>query len=179
MKNKILKTVALVMSLVLCMGMTVLAAPSKEAGSPVTGGTAEGVSIILEEVSEEDKALIDALKDELAENESILDAKNVIIEGNVEYPVMVTFNVDGVWSGTEGYILAYCDGEWVKLDTTMGNGTMTASLEGEGLVVFVVDETTLAGSTTSPKTSAGAATMVALAGLSAATVACGLKKKRA
>lgn len=199
MKTRFLKTAAAVMAVVMCLGMTVFAAPSPSGSDFVVGGISNAVDADGNDVSGflEVTELPDEYADAAAqirtaeglqaamgadynENMIVLDIVEARVVGDasqVKFPVTITFQVNGVTASTRGTILHYTGNEWEKIPTTMGEGTMTGTFDSLSPVAFVVDKTTLTGGTVSPKTSAQSAAAVALLGLLAATAACGMKKR--
>ena len=199
MKTRFLKTAAAVMAVVMCLGMTVFAAPSPSGSDFVVGGISNAVDADGNDVSGflEVTELPDEYADVAAqlrtaeglqaamgadynENMIVLDIVEARVVGDasqVKFPVTITFQVNGVTASTRGTILHYIGSEWEKIPTTMGEGTMTGTFASLSPVAFVVDKTTLTGGTVSPKTSAQSAAAVALLGLLAATAACGMKKR--
>ena len=199
MKTRFLKTTAAVMAVVMCLGMTVFAAPSPSGSDFVVGGISNAVdadgndiSGFLEVTELPDKyadaaaqirtaeGLQAAMGADYNENMIVLDIVEARVVGDasqVKFPVTLTFQVNGVTASTRGTILHYTGSEWEKIPTTTGEGTMTGTFASLSPVAFVVDKTTLTGGTVSPKTSAQSAAAVALLGLLAATAACGMKKR--
>lgn len=199
MKTRFLKTAAAVMAVVMCLGMTVFAAPSPSGSDFVVGGISNAVDADGNDISGflEVTELPDEYADAAAqirtaeglqaamgadynENMIVLDIVEARVVGDasqVKFPVTITFQVNGVTASTRGTILHYTGSEWEKIPTTMGEGTMTGTFDSLSPVAFVVDKTTLTGGTVSPKTSAQSAAAVALLGLLAATAACGMKKR--
>lgn len=199
MKTRFLKTAAAVMAVVMCLGMTVFAAPSPSGSDFVVGGISNAVDADGNDVSGflEVTELPDEYADVAAqlrtaeglqaamgadynENMIVLDIVEARVVGDasqVKFPVTITFQVNGVTASTRGTILHYTGSKWEKIPTTMGEGTMTGTFASLSPVAFVVDKTTLTGGTVSPKTSAQSAAAVALLGLLAATAACGMKKR--
>ena len=186
MKSRILKTLAAVTAMVLCVGMTVFAAPSNEVTGAVTDVTGGEVGIkepgseyadIIKEVMTEEK-LKELLGDDFNANMTILDIKEVYATGDAKFPAELTFTVDGVTSSTNGFILVWDGTSWTKIAVKAGETILTGTFNSEGIFVFVADKTTLAsGTATSPQTSASAASMAALVGLTSAAAAFGLKRK--
>lgn len=196
MKSRVFKTIGLVAVMVACVGITAFSAPSPSASTVVTGATttAKDAKVVIEEVPAEYKEQVDTIKSEaglkevlgsdFSANMTVSDVVEVRVEflndGNVTFPIDITFEVKGVTASTKGQILHWNKetNAWEKIPTTMGNGTMTGTFSSLSPVAFVVDKTTLAsGTATSPKTSATAAAGVAVLGLAAAAGAFGLKKK--
>lgn len=197
MRRKMVKTIALILVMVFCFGMTASAAPSPFPGTIITEAIAEGVKVIVETIKEVYREIIEYLKSQ-AGFEDILSKvgipydKNLIVAdvvevraesingGKVEYPIDITFTAKGVTPSTKGYVLHWQDdaNAWEKVPTTMGNGTITSTFTSLSPVAFILDKTTLeSGTATSPQTSATAATGAAIIGLSAVAAAVGLKKK--
>lgn len=196
MRRKILKTAAVVMTFVMCLGMTAFAQPSPEAPSFIVSGISKAVDANGNDISkmiekqalpEEYKAVADELRTEEGlkavlgsdynENMVVADVIDVVVKGDIAFPATITFQMKGVTASTKGQILHYNGKEWEKIPTTMGEGTISGTFQSLSPVAFVVDKTTLAGGSTSPKTSAQPVTAVALAGLLAVAAACGMKKR--
>lgn len=197
MKSRILKTIGLVTAVVSCIGMTVFAAPSPVAGTVVTGvesavdnkGTSVNVVTtttipetsknVAAEIKTETK-LKEVLGSDFNENLTVVDVQEAYVVGDaslVTFPIDITFTMKGVTKSTKVQILHYKDGAWEKIQTTVGEGTVTGRFYSLSPVAFVVDKTTMATGTPSPETSASAVSAVALVGLAAVVVAFGLKKK--
>lgn len=192
--KKLLKTV-LAGTMLIAMGMTTLAAPSAEVDGIVTdivesvdkNGTDVDVTVI--PVSAENKEVADAIKDEAAlkdtlgdsfkEGMKVLDVREVMVNGDadlVEWPITVTFKVPGVVTSSQVTVLCYVDGEWTVVTAKAGNGTVTATLDCEGPVAFVVSEGTLAPS--SPTTGEGMMTTAVLCAVAVAAAGAVVLKKR-
>lgn len=219
MKAKIWKTIGLTLATAACIGMTVFAAPSPTASTPVSDTVVSGKDangntitasdiIITSSIAEEYKEAVNEIQSEegfakiekelnLAqvigvnseENLALLDVKEVHVEGNVTFPVTLTFQVKGVTAATKGTILHYNGSAWEVIDTTMGEGTMTGTFSSLSPVAFVVDKTTLSGTnvsgntgsssteSTSPKTEAAYPAEVGMVGLTGLVVLAALKKR--
>lgn len=183
--------------LALSMTLTAFAAPSVSVSGIVTYGNgidANGTAIMatLTDVAEEYsdamadvrrpetlKALLgDAYKDTM----SVVDIRDVTVPEGTPMPVKLTFNVPGVTPTTAVAVLHY-DIEkkvWEVVDSTAGQGIVTATFTSLSPVAFVVDKGT-AGTVTSPNT--GENSYVVLFGAAAVAAACGVavlsKKKKA
>lgn len=196
MKRKILKTAAVVMAFVMSLGMTVFAEPSPEAPSFIVSGISKAVDANGNDISSliekqtlpaEYKAAADQLRSEEGlkaalgndynENMMVADIIDVVVKGDVAFPVTLTFQIKGVTANTKGQILHYTGKEWEKIPTTMGEGSMTGTFKSLSPVAFVVDKTTLTGGSASPKTSAQPVAAIALVGILAVAAACGMKKR--
>ncbi len=204
MKSKVMKLAGLMMALVVCFGMTAVAAPSPSAGNFVVTGVssakdksgndisglikvkelpAEYASVAAELKTE--AGLKAALGSDYNSNMVVADIRDVVVEGDVEFPVTLTFTMNGITTKSKVQILHYTGTEWEKIPTIVGNGTVTGTLNSLSPVAFGVDKKTVSGGTsttgkpgsTSPKTSASSVATVALIGLFAAVAVCGLKKK--
>ena len=88
----------------------------------------------------------------------VVDVQTVTVEdADIAYPVQLTFNVPGVTAGTKVAVMAYVNGQWVMLQCTAGNGTITVTFENAdqlALVAFAVDKSVASSATgaVSPKT---------------------------
>lgn len=200
--KKRLMALACVAVLTLGMSMTTLAAnPSVQAGI-VTGVEGakdkDGTSakVIVEAIHEnhehdEEKDYISTdanVKKELdklnvvvkeGEKVEVLDVKNVEIQGDaslVKFPLTITFKVNGIKAGDKVILLHYVDDAkgWEKIDTTTGNGTVTATFNSLSPVAFIK----LADATTSPTTGEPVSLMLAGAVVALGTVGTVISKKR-
>lgn len=197
MRSRVAKTLALVVALAACVGTTVFAAPSPSAttvvnkvskavdkdGNAVEAAIAEVPAEYAEAVAEvkTEAKLKELLGDFFNENVVVADTKNVTVPDGTQYPVTISFEMKGVTANSKVQILHY-DVEkkaWEKIDTTVGEGTVTGTFNSLSPVAFAVDKTTLSSGvgSTSPKTSASAVSVVAVVGLAAVVAVCGLKKK--
>lgn len=197
--KKMKKLLAVLSAAVMAVGMaaTVFAAPSPSVSGIVTG-IAKAVDkngadarIIVESVdvlTGAEKTAAEEIKDiakvkevmgsAFAEGMQVVDVKNVRAEGDVAYPVTITFKVTGITSASKVAILHY-DAEkaaWEVLEAKAGEGTMEATFNSLSPVAFVVDKDTAASvttsTTTSPKTGevnvlgwAGAVAVLGLVGM--------------
>ncbi|MBQ6825307.1 MAG: hypothetical protein IJP34_01430 [Clostridia bacterium] len=126
--------------------------PEKTEGiiTEATGTDANGTSWELQVVDTDEST--DAYEKEIGNNEKIADHKKIILKGsgNPKYPIDVTFTANGIKATNEGYILFKgADGKIVKIEATMGNGTIKAKFPSLGNFVLVLKEK--AGSTEPPK----------------------------
>lgn len=194
MKSRVAKTAGLVLALAACVGMTVFAEPSPSASTAITGAAAVDANgntaeVIVSELPEEyadaaaaiqtEETLREVMGDGFNENMVVVDVVDVTTEGDVAFPLDITFEVAGVTSSTNAQVLHYVDEQWQKEPTTVGEGTVTATFESLSPVAIVIDRTTLASGAgvTSPQTSAVSVSAVALVGIAAAAAAVILKKK--
>ncbi|GAA6492315.1 hypothetical protein K280104A7_18790 [Candidatus Bariatricus faecipullorum] len=194
MKSRVAKTAGLVLALAACVGMTVFAEPSPSASTAITGASAVDANgntaeVIVSELPEEyadaaaaiqtEETLREVMGDDFNENMVVVDVVDVTTEGDVAFPLDITFEVAGVTSSTNAQVLHYVDEQWQKEPTTVGEGTVTATFESLSPVAIVIDRTTLASGAgvTSPQTSAVSVSAVALVGIAAAAAAVILKKK--
>lgn len=194
MKSRVAKTAGLVLALAACVGMTVFAEPSPSASTAITGAAAVDANgntaeVIVSELPEEyadaaaaiqtEETLREVMGDDFNENMVVVDVVDVTTEGDVAFPLDITFEVAGVTSSTNAQVLHYVDEQWQKEPTTVGEGTVTATFESLSPVAIVIDRTTLASGAgvTSPQTSAVSVSAVALVGIAAAAAAVILKKK--
>lgn len=95
----------------------------------------------------------------------VLDVKNVKVEGDasaVKFPVTITFKVNGIKAGDKVILLHYVDEKtgWEKLDTTTGEGTVTATFNSFSPVAFIK-----VADAESPKTGEPMMAMVAIAAI--------------
>lgn len=196
--KKRLMALACVAVLTLGMSMTTLAAnPSVQAGV-VTGvesakdnaGTSakvivEAIHDTHEHVKEKNYISVEAnMKKELErlnayeEGMKVLDVKNVEIEGDaslIKFPLTITFTVNGIKAGDKVILLHYVDATkgWEKIDTTTGNGTVTATFNSLSPVAFIK-----VADATSPTTGEPVSLMLAGAVAALGTVGTVISKKR-
>lgn len=205
MKSRVLKIFSAVMVLVMCLGMTAMAAESPAAGVvtkinkavDANGNDITG-KVVVQEVAKSEfpaeyQAVVDEVKTEAGlkaalaavgvawdENLVVADVKDVDIVGDknaVAFPVTITFEMKGVVPASKVIVLHWTGSAWEKVDSTVGEGTVTATFNSLSPVAFIVDKTTLSSGTKSPKTSASSTAAVALLGMSALVAVCGLRKK--
>lgn len=186
-------------TMTVAMGLNVMAAPSPEKNGIVTEVVSAvdknntSVKVVVDKLSPANQAVVDKLndagalkailKDKFVDGMKVLDACEVYVEGDGEiaYPVKVTFKVSGVLATTNVAVLQYLNGAWQQLEAKAGKGTITVtfnSLDELAPVSFVIDENTLASSNTSPKTGeSNAMAAVAMIAVIAAAGAYGFRKK--
>lgn len=205
MKSKVLKIFSAVMVLVMCLGMTTMAAQSPVAGVVTeiikavdANGNDITAQVVVREVQKSEfpveyQALADEIRTEeglkaaLAQagvawdkNLVVADVKDVAIigdESQIKFPVTITFKMKGVVSTSKVIVLHWMGSAWENVPSTVGEGTVTATFNSLSPVAFIVDKTTVSSGTTSPKTSASSTAAVALLGMSALVAVCGLKKR--
>ena len=192
MRKSIFKTIGLVAAMVSCIGMTVFAEPSVSASTVVTGvveatdaaGKKASVTVVPTENEEaaadikKESTLKTVLGNKYNANYKVVDVKDIKAEGDVQWPVSITFSVTGVTANTKGVVAQYVNGRWAVIDVKMGNGTITGTFDSVGTLAFILDTTTLqSGTASSPQTSASAAALAGVVGISAAAGAVLLKKK--
>lgn len=195
MRSRVAKTLGLVVALAACVGMTVFAAPSPSASTPIKSATAKdanGNSVnltITSTIPAQYAAAVSEIKTEAGlkavlggdfnGNMTVADVKEVTAPADAVFPLDITFAMNGVTANTKAIVLHYEDGAWVKMDTSTADGAVIGKgFKSLSPVAIVVDKTTLSsGATTSPKTSASAVSAIAVVGLAAVAGVCGLKKK--
>lgn len=159
------RSLGIVLSLVmtLAMGLTALAAPSKEVAGiidkvEVVDTVNKGVEIIVSEPSKnvEETIVADVKKPETIKavlgsaytaKLSVLDVLNVSLKGDVDqvqWPITLKLSIAGVNKNTSMYVLAYVDGSWKKVEIVeMGSGYVTVKLNELSTLAFVADKDTL------------------------------------
>ncbi|BDZ82215.1 hypothetical protein Lac2_03490 [Claveliimonas bilis] len=169
MKSRLIKAIGTALIAASCFGMTLLAAPSPSASTPV-GDTATAVNAngepvnvtVTSEIPAEYQAVVSELKSEAGfakvmeelnltealgaaapEDVMLLDVKEVTI-AEEDLPATITFSVAGVNAQTKGMILHYSSAKnaWETIETQMGEGTMAGTFESLSPVAFVIDEKT-------------------------------------
>lgn len=177
MRKRVLSLITAVV-LVLAMGITATAAGSVSVNGVVTGVASakdkngNDVRIVVSAVKDEDKAIVDEVRtaaklkellgDAYVDTMSVIGAYDVRVvgEGEIAFPVTVTFNVSGIKASSKIATLHYDTnkGAWEVLNSTAGEGTITAVFNSLSPVAFVADknttDTTVSGATTgkSPQT---------------------------
>ena len=103
-------------------------------------------------LSESAKLLTDEEAADLVDDveATVLAVQEVTVPSDTEYPVTITFNVDGVTADMTVYVLHWNGSSWDKLEATAGNGTITCTFTELSPVAFV--EGTETSTMTSPKT---------------------------
>ena len=183
------KILAVLCSAVLTVAMTVtaFAQPSVVASGVVTGinkavdadgNTIGGIKIDsiesrFDNLTDEQKKEVEALGDKYQDGMSVGDLKDVYLYGDadVKFPITITFDVLGVTSSSKVEVLHYdtTASKWEVLESSAGEGTITATFNSLSPVAFVVDNQTAAAidkanagtttgsntSTVSPKTGEG------------------------
>lgn len=162
--NKIAKRVlglALSLTLMLAMSVSVFAAGSPQGNGTVSSGTSNGQNVIFGDKL--DDSFMQAAQQNMGKAPAgtrivdIVDVKGP--EGYVKgTAITITFNVAGVVAGQQvGVLHQKADGSWEYLNGTAGNGTITVHFpNGLSPVAFVVGGQIKTGTTgttgTSPKT---------------------------
>ena len=177
MKKRVMALICAAM-LVGSMSLTALAAPSKEAGI-VTGidkvvdkngkELTTGVDVVVQSVvtitdDTQKKAAADIkeeanLKKELEKLNAyetgmkVMDVRDAVVDGDkslIDWPIDITFKVNGVKAGDKVVCLHWKDNAWEKLETVTGEGIVTVKgFTSLSPVAFIKVDT---GSTTSPTT---------------------------
>ena len=184
------KILAVLCSAVLTVAMTVtaFAQPSVVASGVVTGINkavdADGNTIgeikidpiesRFDNLTDEQKKEVETIKtldklkevlgDKYQDGMSVVDLKDVYLYGDadVKFPITITFDVLGVTSSSKVEVLHYdtTASKWEVLESSVGEGTITATFNSLSPVAFVVDNQTAAaidkanaGTTTGSNTS--------------------------
>ncbi len=193
MKRRVIALMGAVL-LVASMSMTAMAAPSVSAEvSGIVSATdtkgavdVEGADakIVVTELGASQPEAVPAIKETATLKEvlgnkfetgmQVADLKEVKVvgDGEVTFPVTITFKVNGVKAGDEVYVLHYTGTAWENLGGTAGDGTITAKFNSLSPVAFVVKATS-----TSPKT--GTPVMMAVAAVALGAAGLAASKKRA
>lgn len=201
-----MKKLALLLSVAILMVGTVMpvfAQPSINVNGTVTVDKAEGkdgskIQIVLGELTEEEKALVEEilkkvnlknlLGDAYSNKLQVLDAVNVkIVDGDGNelsekrkgkvLPAYITFNVPGAKVNGNVKVLYYKDGQWhVADDVTVGNDSVAGVFDESSPFIFLVEGTP---TMVSPKTGYNnvALYMAILAAASLTTIVVLRKKK--
>ena len=202
------KILAVLCSAVLTVAMTVtaFAQPSVIASGVVTGinkavdadGNTIG-EIKIDPIESRFDNLTDEQKKEVEAIKTLDKLKEVYLYGDadVKFPITITFDVLGVTSSSKVEVLHYdtTASKWEVLESSVGEGTITATFNSLSPVAFVVDNQTAAAidkanagtttgsntSTVSPKTGEGNTMMMvamfAAIGLAGMTVVAAGRKR--
>lgn len=195
MKKGVLKTLGLIMVMVMCLGMTVSAAPSPDANGFYDGvkvvdknGNAAEVTVSKGDLSKYEK-IISELKtreglaavmgDEYTDGMAVGTVLDISVPEGTEFPVTITFAFPRITADMKVQILHWTGSEWEKIATTVGDGYVEGVFNSLSPVAFVIEgDVSVFADGTSPKTSASSTpAMVTLLGLCAVLAAVGMKKK--
>lgn len=159
--------VVLSMVLALALGVTSMAAPSKEVNGIVTkvemtDASGNDVSISVKELPKKYENASKQLNDKNtikkvlgSEYKSSYKVWDVVdlkknSDGDVEYPATVRVAVKGVTEGSDLIVLQWDGSEWVVVESTVEDGYVEFEVDGIAPVAFVADMKTV--SKTSPTT---------------------------
>lgn len=119
------------------------------------------------ENTENNEVVKEALEKVKEGTADIADLKEVIAPEGTVFPVSITFDVNGVTDGSKVVILHFNGTEWENIPVdAVADGKVTATFDSLSPVAFILEKdaaTSVAG-TTSPKTGASTATMMAAFG---------------
>lgn len=187
----------LVAALTATMSMSVFAAknPSASNTSVVSKATATDkngneVEVVVSETDQSaadevksEETLKELLGDAYVEGMEVVDVVDVSVkgEGEVEFPLTITFEVPGVLSTTDVAVLHKPEGgNWQVEPSKAGKGTITATFDSLSPVAFVINKNNGVAGSTSPKTGETAtAGVVAVLAVVAAAGAYTFRKKTA
>lgn len=191
------KIVALLMTAVMTIGMATVAfaapSPQPSTGNIVAAKDANGQDVDLSKIttsdnfSTADQPGVDAiksnpqnvLKDAVgapnANGYGLAYVTNITADGDVQFPLTLTFKVDGVTSTSKVLVLRYVNGKWVPIDAIVGEGTVTVTVDGPSPIAIYVLNANAANGTdsskvVSPKTGS-APVMMCFVAVAAAAVA--------
>lgn len=183
--------IVLSMVLALAMGVTTMAAPSREVVGIVSkvemkDAVGRDVSISVRELPQEYQTASEKLEDttvlqqvlgnDYKSTYTVWDVVDLVqvSEGDVDFPATVRVAVEGVTEGSDVVVLQWDGEEWVAVEAVVKNGYIEITVDGIAPVAFVADMKTV--TKTSPTTGdvAPIAVMVVMA---AAVGAVALGKK--
>ena len=167
-REKIMKKiVALLMTAVMTIGMATaaFAAPSPQptTGTIVAGKNASGQDVDLSKVKTSDNystndapgvekikanpqsVLKDAVGAANANGYGLAYVTNVTADSDVQFPLTLTFKVNGVNSTSKVIVLRYVNGQWVQINGVVGDGKVTVTVDGASPIAFYVLNTNAAG----------------------------------
>lgn len=87
------------------------------------------------------------------EGMEVVDAMDVSVPEGTPMPVTITFDVPGVGPDTKVAVLHYNGSAWEVVESTAGDGTITATFTSLSPVAFVIDKNTAAGTTSTTTSS--------------------------
>lgn len=131
--------------------------------------------------SEAVKEVLEKVKEGTAD---IADVKEVIAPEGTQFPITITFDVEGVTAGSKVTILHFNGTEWEYIPVqSVAEGKVTATFDSLSPVAFILEKGagTSAAGTTSPKTGSSPVAMMAAFGavICMAGIAVLSKKERA
>lgn len=193
MKFKKLAGVVLAGVMVCAMGMSALAAGSPSAKVEATGTDKDGNKVAVtvsatEQAAPETATIKEVVGSGYVDTMKVVAIQDVSVEGDVAWPVTLTFSYAGVNKDTKVAVLHWNGSAWENVAATAGDGTITATFTSLSPVAIVVDSATMTQTSTgtgsngvkSPNT--GESSVVFALGIVALVAACGalgLSKKRA
>lgn len=195
MKLKKLAGVVLAGVMVCAMGMSALAAGSPSAKVEGTGTDKDGNSVGIvvsatEQAAPETATIKEVVGSNYVDTMKVVAIQDVSVEGEgeVAWPVTITFSYAGVNKNTKVAVLHWNGSAWENVAATAGDGTITATFTSLSPVAIIVDSATMTQTSTgtgsngvkSPNT--GESSVVFALGIVALVAACGalgLSKKRA
>ncbi len=184
-----LAKVLLAMTVVMSMGLTAIAAGSTTTSYEVKTATdANGNAVALEVTLSSDalpQTAVDSLGLDIDVATSTVILHEITAPEGTTFPLTITLSVSGVTSDMVVYILHYADddgdgvSEWQEEACTVGDGTVTFTVNSlSPVAVVVTGETVSTDSTTSPETGeASTMAIVMLAGIALGT-ACVVSRKK-
>lgn len=160
------KIVALLMTAVMTIGMATaaFAAPSPQptTGTIVAGKNASGQNVDLSKVKTSDNystndapgvekikanpqsVLKDAVGAANANGYGLAYVTNITADSDVQFPLTLTFKVNGVNSTSKVVVLRYVNGQWVQINGVVGDGNVTVTVDGASPIAFYVLNTNAA-----------------------------------
>lgn len=183
--------VVLSMVLALAMGVTTMAAPSREVVGIVSkvemkDAVGRDVSISVRELPQEYQTASEELEDttvlkqvlgdDYKSTYTVWDVVDLVqdSDGDVEFPATVRVEVEGVTEGSDVVVLQWDGEEWVAVEAVVKNGYIEITVDSIAPVAFVADMKTV--TKTSP-TTGDVAPMAVMVVMAAAVGAVALGKK--
>lgn len=161
------KIVALLMTAVMTIGMATVAfaapSPQPSTGNIVAAKAANGQDVDLSKVTTSDNfapadqpgvdaiksnpqnVLKDAVGAPNANGYGLAYVTNITADDDVQFPLTLTFKVDGVTSTSKVLVLRYVNGQWVPIDAVVGEGTVTVTVDGPSPIAIYVLNANAAG----------------------------------
>lgn len=183
--------IVLSMVLALAMGVTTMAAPSREVVGIVSkvemkDAVGRDVSISVRELPQEYQTASEELEDttvlkqvlgdDYKSTYTVWDVVDLVqdSDGDVEFPATVRVEVEGVTEGSDVVVLQWDGEEWVAVEAVVKNGYIEITVDSIAPVAFVADMKTV--TKTSP-TTGDVAPMAVMVVMAAAVGAVALGKK--
>lgn len=160
--------VAVALLLILSLSLTAFAAGSKTYATEVSAakdasGNAVEVTTTAASVQLSQTDAESMIKADEGQVVSVAYTADVSVPEGTSFPVDITFSVSGLTSDMKVVVLHYNGSAWETVDSTVSNGSVTATFTSlSPVAVVVAADQTVGGTTSAPKT--GESNMIVAAG---------------